>query len=132
MTAEPMRAVPAKLRDGPREEREAVQGVPARQELHHVFDAAGRAVDLPPEGLVISTMLAELLDVARGGHDHGRGAGGRRPVLEVPVVATFETYIGSPAYMEIRALNRLMHERPSVTAVHLRVDRRSAARCSAS
>jgi putative ABC transport system permease protein len=38
------------------------------------------------------------------------------------VVSTFETYIGSPAYMEIGALHRLMREPPSVTAVHLRID----------
>jgi putative ABC transport system permease protein len=40
----------------------------------------------------------------------------------VPVAATFETYIGSPAYMEIGALNRLMREAASVTSVHLGVD----------
>jgi putative ABC transport system permease protein len=34
----------------------------------------------------------------------------------------FETYIGSPAYMEIGALSRLMRERPMVSAVHLQID----------
>jgi len=72
--------------------------------VHHVYDAAGRAVDLPPEGLVISTMLAELLDVVPGDTVTVEVQEGRRPVLEVPVAATFETYIGSPAYMEIGAL----------------------------
>jgi putative ABC transport system permease protein len=43
-------------------------------------------------------------------------------VLDIPVTATFETYLGSPAYMEIGALNRLMGDRASVSAVHLRVD----------
>lgn len=122
MTTEPMRVVPAKLRAGPREEREAVQGVPAHQQLHRVYDAAGRSVDLPATGLVISTMLAELLDVAPGDSVTIEVLEGRRPVLEVPVAMTFETYIGSPAYMEIGALNRLMREPPSVTSVHLRVD----------
>lgn len=122
LATEPMRAVPAKIRAGPREEREAVQGVPAHQQLHHVYDAAGRSVDLPPEGLVISTMLAELLVVAPGDTVTIEVLEGRRPVLEAPVAATFETYIGSPAYMEIGALNRLMREPPSVTSVHLAVD----------
>jgi putative ABC transport system permease protein len=48
---------------------------------------------------------------------------GRRPRFSVPVVATFETYIGAPAYLDIRALNRLMHEGDSVSSVHLRLDR---------
>jgi putative ABC transport system permease protein len=121
-STEPMRAVAAKLRHGWREEREAVQGLPAKQQLYHVYDAEGRALELPPDGLVISTMLAKLLDVDVGESITVEVLEGRRPVLEVPVVATFETYIGSPAYMDIDALDRLMRERPSVTAVHLRVD----------
>jgi putative ABC transport system permease protein len=121
-TTEPMRAVAAKMRNGWREEREALQGLPARQELYRVYDAEGRALELPPEGVVISTMLAKLLDVRVGESITVEVLEGRRPVFDVPVAATFETYIGSPAYMDFRALNRLMRERPSVTAVHLRVD----------
>jgi putative ABC transport system permease protein len=121
-TTEPMRAVAAKMRNGWREEREAVQGLPARQELYRVYDAEGRALELPAEGVVISTMLAKMLDVRVGENITVEVLEGRRPVFDVPVAATFETYIGSPAYMDIRALNRLMRERPSVTAVHLRVD----------
>jgi putative ABC transport system permease protein len=121
-TTEPMRSVAARLSNGWREEREALQGVPARQELYRVYDAQGRALELPPGGVVISTMLASLLDVRVGETINVQVLEGRRPTFDVPVVATFETYIGSPAYMDIRALNRLMRERPSVTAVHLRVD----------
>lgn len=122
VTAEPMRVVPAKIRFGPREERENLQGLPAEQELHHVFDAAGRSLHLPPGGLTISTMLAQLLGARIGDVLTVQVLEGRRPVLEVPVVGTFETYIGSPAYIDIRALNRLMKEQASVSAVHLRLD----------
>jgi putative ABC transport system permease protein len=122
LTTEPMRVVAAKMRAGPREQRESLQGVPARQELHHVFDASGRSVTLPPDGLVISTMLANLLAVQPGDVVTIEVLEGRRPVFDVPVAGTFETYIGSPAYIDIGALNRLMHEGPTVSAVHLRVD----------
>jgi len=123
ITAEPARAARAKLRAGPREEREAVQGVPAHQELSQVFDASGHAVEMPPDGLVISSMLAAMLDVERGDSITVEVLEGRRPTFEIPVVEVFETYIGSPAYMQIDALSRMMHERPSVTSVHLRIDR---------
>jgi putative ABC transport system permease protein len=117
-----MRVVPARFHFGPREERESLQGVPAMQELHHVFDASGRSLTLPPGGLVVSTMLAELLGAGIGDVLTIEVLEGRRPVLEVPVVELFETYIGSPAYIDIRALNRLMREQDSVSAVHLRID----------
>lgn len=127
LTTEPMRVVPARMRHGPRMQRESLQGLPARQELSHVFDAGGKALVLPPDGLVISTMLAELLDVKPGETITVEVLEGRRPVFQVPVAATFETYIGSPAYMDIRALNRLMHEGDTVTNVHLRLDRNQEA-----
>ena len=122
LASEPMRVVAAKLRAGSREQREAIQGVPARQQLYRVYDASGQALELPPEGLVISTMLARLLDVRPGDRVSVEVLDGRRPRFEVPVVRVFETYIGSPAYMDIRALNRLMREGSSLSAVHVRVD----------
>ncbi len=127
LATEPARVVSAKLHAGAREQRQSVQGVPAHQELQRVYDAKGRAVDLPPEGLVISTMLARLLEVKQGDRITVEVLEGRRPTFEVPVVGLFETYIGSPAYMEIGALNRLMHEAGSITGAHLRVDPRRRA-----
>lgn len=127
LVSEPGRFVSAKLRFGSREQREAVQGLPARQRLYRVFDSRGRSIDLPPEGLVISTMLAKMLGVSPGDRITVEILEGRRPIVEVPVVGSFETYIGSPAYMEIGALSRLMHERPTVTVVHLQVDQRARA-----
>lgn len=94
------------------------------QELFRVYDVSGAALTLPDEGLMISSMLAELLDVTRGEVITVEVLEGRREVLTVPIAGIFETYIGSPAYIEIGALARLLHERPTVTGVHLRVDAR--------
>lgn len=121
---EPMRIVPAKIRFGWREQREALQGLPARQRLYRVYDARGQALTLPAEGLMISSMLAEMLGATRGDRLTVQVLEGRREVLQVPVAGIFETYIGSPVYMESGALARLLREAPTVTAVHLRVDER--------
>ena len=122
LAVEPMRIVPAKLRYGRHEQREALQGLPERQELFRVYDNRGEALRLPPEGLMMSSALANLLGVARGDSVVVEIMEGRREVLDVPVAGIFETYIGSPAYIEIGALGRMLDERPSVTSVHLRVD----------
>jgi putative ABC transport system permease protein len=121
---EPMRVVPAKLRFGWREQREALQALPAHQQLYRVYDAAGEALTLPKQGLMISSMLAELLGVVRGDRITVQILEGRREVLEIPVAGIFETYIGSPAYIENDALARLLKEPPTATAVHMRVDAR--------
>lgn len=122
---EAMRIVPAKLRSGWREQREALQGLPARQELFRVYDVRGQALSLPAEGLMISSILADMLHVSRGDSIEVEVLEGRRGTFEVPIAGIFETYIGSPAYIEIGALARLLKERPSVTNVHLRVDPRA-------
>jgi putative ABC transport system permease protein len=80
------------------------------------------ALVLPPEGLVLSTALADRLGARVHDSVTIETLEGRRRVVRVPVVATFETQLGTPAYMQIDALHRLMRERPSATAVQLRVD----------
>lgn len=122
MATEPLRAVSAKVRVGHRERREALQGVPSIQQLARVYDASGTTLELPKDGLVMSTMLAEILHVEPGDFVTVEVLDGRRPVLELPVRALFETYIGKPVYMEIGALNKAMGERPTVNWVHLKVD----------
>ncbi len=122
ITTEPMRIVPAKFRFGVHEERQNLLGVPAHQELSRVFDAEARALDMPPDGLVLSTQLAEMLGVGIGDEVFIEVLEGRRVILNLPLVALFETYIGSPAYMEICALNRALGNGNAINSVHLRVD----------
>jgi putative ABC transport system permease protein len=123
LAVEPMRTVQARLRSENRFRRETVQGVLPKPVLSLVYDVSGRALTVPPEGLVLSTKLAEILGVGRGDIVTVEVLEGRRPVLRVPVAELFETYIGAPAYMHIDVLNRLMRERPSVTGAHLLVDK---------
>ncbi len=78
---------------------------------------------VPPDGLVLSTELAKKLDVGRGDIVEAQVLEGRRPTLELPVVDLLEVYIGTPAYMNIAALNRALKEGPHVEIVHLLVDR---------
>jgi putative ABC transport system permease protein len=122
ITTEALRSVPTKMRFGPREERQALLGVPARQELLRVHDAQTGALALPPDGMVLSTQLAEMLQAHVGDVITVEVLEGRRPTLRLPVAALFETYIGSPAYMEIGALNRALGEGNALNSVHLRVD----------
>jgi putative ABC transport system permease protein len=122
LAVEPVRQVPARLRSGPRSRREAIQGVSERARLAPVYDVDRGEVAVPPAGLVMSTQLAELLDVELGGIVRVEILEGRRPVIDVPVAALFETTIGTPVLMSMRALDRAMIERPMVSAAHLLVD----------
>ena len=72
---------------------------------------------------MLSTALADKLAVGPGDNLWVELLEGRRPTLHLPVVEVFETYIGTPAYMSLDALNRALKESPSVGYAHLLVDR---------
>ena len=122
LQAEPIRVVAARLTHGLSSKRQSIEGVSAVPQLSLVRDQAGTAYAMPGEGLVISTALAERLGVSRGDRLQVEVLEGRRPIVDLPVVATFETYVGTPAYMSIDALNRVMQEPGTVSGIHLRVD----------
>jgi putative ABC transport system permease protein len=122
MAAEPMRFVNVDFRAGTRTHRGALEGVRPDANLHLVHDAKGEIVRVPPDGLVMATKLAEKLGVGVGDSVWVEVRQGRRPIREIPVVRLFETYIGMPAYVDLRALDRMLLERPSVEYVNLLID----------
>lgn len=122
LSAEPMRILSARFRAGLRTHRGSVEGVVPGAHLNLVYDVSGRIVRVPPAGIVLSTKLAEKLGVRRGDMVTVQLLQGRRPVREFPVIDLFETYIGTPAYMDLNALNRVLREPPSIEYAHLLVD----------
>jgi putative ABC transport system permease protein len=122
LIAESARMLSADLRAGPRWHRGAVQGVHPDDQLQLVYDVSGEIVRVPPDGLVLSTKLAEKLQVDVGDIVDLEVLEGRRPTLSVPVVSLYETYIGTPAYMDIDSMNRLMLERPTIDYANLLID----------
>jgi putative ABC transport system permease protein len=120
--AEPMRAVPARLRSAQRSRIVSVQGLIAQPELNRVVDVAGGAMRLPPDGLVLSLKLAEVLDARVGDLVSIEVLDGRRRVQSVPVTGIVEEYMGTSAYMEIDALRRLAGEGETLSGAFLKVD----------
>ncbi len=122
LSVESSRILSADLYAGPRRHRGAVQGVRPDDRLQLVYDVSGHVLKVPADGLVISTKLAEKLAVGIGDMVDIEVLEGRRPSVSVPVVQTYETYIGMPAYMHFDTLNRLMLDRPSLEYANLLVD----------
>ncbi|HSR70797.1 MAG TPA: FtsX-like permease family protein, partial [Kiloniellales bacterium] len=123
LAVEPGRSVAVTFRAGARSHRGAIQGVVPEPRLNLVRDAAGYSLSAPTDGLILSTVLADKLGVGQGDSLWIEVRQGRRPTVRLPVVRLFETYIGTPAYMNLTALDRLMREGPRADVVHLLVDR---------
>jgi putative ABC transport system permease protein len=120
--AEPVRSVPVRIRHGHRSRQIAVVGQPAAPELSRIVDVSGRAVELPPDGLTLSRLLGAILGVRPGDLVTLEVLEGARPVLEVPVAALVDDFMGLTAWMEIGALRRRLREGGTLSAAHLLVD----------
>ena len=84
--------------------------------------AVWRLVALPPEGLVLSKKLAQVMHVRAGQTIRVEALQDKRPVTDIPVVALLDDIAGLNAYMNIDALNRLMREGPQATGAILTTD----------
>jgi putative ABC transport system permease protein len=119
---EPMRIVAARLRVGAQHRTLAITGLTPDATLARVVERSGREIALPPEGLVLSKMLADRLGVGAGGLVRVETLEGTRPTRNVRVAALVDDSVGLQAYMAIDALRRLMHEGETVSAVALAAD----------
>jgi putative ABC transport system permease protein len=122
LRAETFRTVPVRLRFEHRSKRVAILGIKPDGELRTLLDRSLRKVDLPSEGLMLSTKLAEVLGARPGNTITVEVLEGERPVRQVPVVRLVDEWIGLSAYMDARALNRLMREGETVSGAYLAVD----------
>ena len=123
LAVEPMRIVGADFTNGTRNHRGGIQGIPQDAQLQPIYDDVLQDIITPPtEGLVMGSFLAEKLGLEPGDLVEVDVLQGRRPNLLISMVATFETNLGMPAYMNIESLNRLLMTDYSVEYVSLLID----------
>ena len=119
---EPFRGAAARLLFGNRNRQIGIQGTPPDTQHSRVVDAHYREVVLPPEGLVVSVKLAEVLDVKVGDEITVEFLEGRRAIRTVPLVAVSEDLTGIAAHMDMRALNRLLGEGDVINGASFTID----------
>jgi putative ABC transport system permease protein len=128
LRTETFRVVPARLRFEHRSRRIGILGLEAAGELRRLVNRDLKAVPLPPDGMLLSAKLAEILHVGRGDCVTVEILEGRRPVRNVIVSGLVDELIGVAAYMDVRQLNRLMQEDEMISGAYLAVDSSSLPR----
>jgi putative ABC transport system permease protein len=122
LSVEPFRYAAVRLHFGNRHRQIAIQGLPPDGNHNRVIDAANRQVPLPPEGLIVSAKLAEVLGARVGEELIVEVLEGRRQVRNVALAALSEDFAGIAAYMNIGALNRLLGEGDVITGASFTLD----------
>lgn len=121
--AEPVRNVSVVLRHGLESHRGALIGLPDTPELNRALDADMTPIALPERGVVLSDVLAGMLGVSPGDMLTMDVREGRQPLLQIPVAGTAQTLLGSPAYMDLDALNRALREPGRISGAYLTIDK---------
>jgi putative ABC transport system permease protein len=118
---EAFRATPVRLIHGPVVRRVGLQGLAPDAQLRRTLDANGALHQMPSEGLVLSSILAEILRVTPGDSvilELSEYGDARR---EVAVAGVVEDLLGTAAYMAPVALQRLLREAPAINGAFLSV-----------
>jgi putative ABC transport system permease protein len=96
--------------------------LPSNPRLNRVVDRTGRSLSLPPHGLVLSKMLAEILHVRPGDSLQVEVLEGTRPIRDVPVVTLVDDSMGLQAYMQLDAVRRMMREGAVISGAAVTLD----------
>lgn len=122
LVAEPIRLVPARIRNGSVERTVTISGRRRDADLSRVIDRSLEPVVLPESGLTISDWLAAILDLRVGDTVEVDLLEGRRRTVSLVVAARVQDFFGINAMMDSDVLARLMREAPAANAVHLSLD----------
>jgi len=119
---EPVRHVPAVLRNGLDTHRGVITGLGPDARLARALDADLAEIPLQTGGIVLATALADILNIRPGDMLTVEVREGRQPVLQIPVTAVAESLLGSPSYMDLAKLNRALREPNRVSGAYLTID----------
>jgi putative ABC transport system permease protein len=125
LQVEPFRATLANIRFGRKQRRITVIGKQPSIELSRPLLKNLDALEVPPEGIVLSSAMAGWLGARAGDSLDVQFLEGRRPHVQLPIVAVAESYVGLTFFvlnMDLDALNRLMGDGDVLTGANLRID----------
>ncbi|MCE9596735.1 MAG: ABC transporter permease [Spirochaetia bacterium] len=122
--AEGYRAIGVRLRKGELFKDTSIIGLPQTSRLRRLMNRDLTPIAIAQEGLMLNVRLAEKLDAHPGDFLEIETLTGNKKHLRVVITAITEELLGSGAYMDIRALNRILQEDNTITMAAITVDPR--------
>jgi putative ABC transport system permease protein len=119
---ETYRVLPARFRFGHLEKEVAIQGLEPTGRLRRIVNSQGNEIPVPVTGVVISSLLAQRLDVKSGDDVFVEILEGRRKKDTVKITGIIEDFLGVSAYMSQDALWQLSGEPNVVSGAFLSID----------
>lgn len=119
---EPARSVAVRIHFNGRNRQIGLRSLEPGGVHSRAIDRSGHEIIPPPDGLVISAKLAEVLGAQPGDELVVESLEGKRPIRALPLVALAEDFTGIAAYMDRRAINRFLGEGDVITGASITLD----------
>ena len=119
---EGLRQTPVRMRVGPRWRDTVLIGIAPDSQLRKLYDVQGRPVELPHTGVLVTSVLAEVLGARPGDLIDVELKEGDRSTRQVRIAGTVEESFGIQGYMQKPGLHRVLREGGSANTALLRVD----------
>ncbi len=116
-----------KMGFGHRVRRQSIRGLQSSEGLQRLVDKNNRRLTLPPDGIVLTKTLADIMGIRVGDRMQVDFLQGKQLHREVVVSGTIDEILGLSAYMNLGALNRLAGDGGALNAAYLRIDQAKAA-----
>jgi putative ABC transport system permease protein len=124
--AEPFRQLGAILKHNRHRYRTAITGLVAEPELFRAMTTTHRPIYIRSEGIIISSTLADILEIRPGEMLTVDITEGARPILTLPVINITQTLLGVAVYTQLETLNRAMGQANRVSGAYLLIDAQKA------
>ncbi len=118
----PMRSVPARVRSGHHTRRVAIQGLPPGNELFKAVDIMRHEQRIPEDGVLMTSKLAEILELQVGDFVTAEILEGDRSHRELKLMGTVEDFSGLSCYVSEETAHRMMREGDSLSGAFVTVD----------
>lgn len=119
---EPARSAAVRIHFNGRSRQIALRSLEVGGLHSRTVDVHGKEIAPPPDGLIVSAKLAQVLGAQPGDRLILEALEGKRPSRPVPLVGLAEDFTGIAAYMERHAINHFLGEGDVVTGASLTLD----------
>lgn len=119
---EPKIEMPLQVKNGWRKKTISVVAVPSDTVMYGFMNSTGTPLELPEEGLLLSDILARILNVKAGDFVEVKGFLPGIDEKELQVKGIVEQYLGANAYMDIRQMHRILEEDGIATGAYVLTD----------
>ncbi len=117
-----LRQTPARLRFGPRWRDTVLIGIPEDGQLRRLFSRELEHVPIPHDGVLLTSVLAEVLGAKPGDVLQVELKEGDRGTRQLRISGTVNESFGIQGYLQKQTLHRLLREEPSSDTALLRID----------